>query len=225
MPCLGEALVGEPGGIELLGVSVAEDVLVERIPQAERQQRPGGHSDLPGVRPHRRPEIGEGALQDRPSQIIALLRRRQRHRGAETGAEKEHLPRLLGPFGDELVDHLVEVMSLEITGGAVPPPALAVGAEIESHPNFPNRTNVSFIRPVDAHTIDVRFYERGAGETMSSGTGSTGAAAAAILRGLVQSPVTLDTPAGTLNLRWDDDIYLTGPAEIVAGGEFYFEGR
>src|ERR1035438_238094 len=54
-----------------------------------------------------------------------------------------------------------------------------MGAEIESHTHFPNRTNVSFILPIDRHRIDVRFYERGAGETMSSGTGSTGAAVAA----------------------------------------------
>src|SRR5208283_4741121 len=56
----------------------------------------------------------------------------------------------------------------------------AVGAEIEQHRHFPNRTNVSFVKAVDAHTVEVRFYERGAGETMSSGTGSTGAAAAAV---------------------------------------------
>ncbi len=97
----------------------------------------------------------------------------------------------------------------------------ALGAEIEAHPFFPNRTNVSFVRPVDEHTLEVRFYERGVGETMSSGTGSTGAAAAAILRGVATSPVRILTPAGPIDLRWDDDIYLTGPAEIVAGGEFY----
>ncbi len=97
----------------------------------------------------------------------------------------------------------------------------ALGAEIEAHPFFPNRTNVSFVRRVDEHTLEVRFFERGVGETMSSGTGSTGAAAAAILRGLAASPVRVLTPAGPIDLRWDDDIYLTGPAEIVAGGEFY----
>src|SRR5262249_51645407 len=62
----------------------------------------------------------------------------------------------------------------------------AMGAEIERHPHFPARTNVSFITAVDEHTIDVRFWERGAGETMSSGTGSTGAAAAAVARGMAQ---------------------------------------
>jgi diaminopimelate epimerase len=96
-----------------------------------------------------------------------------------------------------------------------------MGAEIESHPHFPNRTNVSFLKPVDEHTIEARFYERGAGETMSSGTGSTGAAAAAIARGLANSPLQVITPAGPIGLRFDSDAYLTGPAEIVAEGEFF----
>jgi diaminopimelate epimerase len=96
----------------------------------------------------------------------------------------------------------------------------AMGAEIERHPHFPHRTNVSFVKPVDEHTIDVRFWERGAGETMSSGTGSTGAAAMAVARGMVQSPVRVQTPAGDLDLRFDGDIFLTGPAQIVAEGVF-----
>lgn len=97
----------------------------------------------------------------------------------------------------------------------------SLGASLERHSRFPNRTNVSFIRVVDPHTLDVRFFERGAGETMSSGTGSTGAAAAAVARGFASSPVTVLTPAGPLTLRWEqDDILLTGPAEIVACGEF-----
>lgn len=97
----------------------------------------------------------------------------------------------------------------------------AVGAEIEAHPAFPNRTNVSFWRKIDEHSIEARFYERGAGETMSSGTGSTGAAAAAVARGAVQSPVRVLTPAGPMDLRLEDEAYLTGPAEIVAEGEFF----
>jgi diaminopimelate epimerase len=99
----------------------------------------------------------------------------------------------------------------------------ALGAALERHPRFPNRTNVSFVRPVDRHTLDVRFFERGAGETMSSGTGSTGAAAAAMARDLVENPVKVLTPAGSLELRWEnDDIYLAGPAEIVARGNFFW---
>lgn len=103
-----------------------------------------------------------------------------------------------------------------------PPDWEAIGAEIEGHPHFPKRTNVSFVRAADEHTIDVRFYERGAGVTLSSGTGSTGAAVASILRKLAASPVTVQTPAGeSLRLRWDNSVYLTGPAEIIGAGEFY----
>jgi diaminopimelate epimerase len=98
----------------------------------------------------------------------------------------------------------------------------ALGAEIERHPQFPNRTNVSFLRARDEHTLEVRFWERGAGETMSSGTGSTGAFAAAVRRGLVQSPSSVVTPAGPMDVRWDGEtIFLTGPVEIVAEGGFF----
>ncbi len=101
----------------------------------------------------------------------------------------------------------------------------ALGAEIEGHPHFPKRTNVSFVRVVDQHTIEARFYERGAGVTLSSGTGSTGAAVAAILRNLAASPVRVMTAGESLDLRWEDTVYLTGPAEIVGAGEFYATGQ
>jgi diaminopimelate epimerase len=102
----------------------------------------------------------------------------------------------------------------------------ALGAALERHPRFPNRTNVSFVRVVDSHTLDVRFFERGAGETMSSGTGSTGAGAAAVARGWASSPITVLTPAGPLVLRWEqEDILLAGPAEIVARGEYLYRNN
>jgi diaminopimelate epimerase len=98
----------------------------------------------------------------------------------------------------------------------------AAGAAIERDARFPNRTNVSFVRLVDRHTIDVRFWERGAGETNSSGTGSTGAAIAAIARGFADSPVSVLTPAGPLQLRFEKEAWLTGPAEFIADGCFYY---
>jgi len=99
-----------------------------------------------------------------------------------------------------------------------------IGAELEHHERFPDRTNVSFVRVLGPHTLDVRFFERGAGETMSSGTGSTGAFAAALACGLVESPVEVRTPAGPLQLRLQDqNIFLAGPAEIVARGEYLFK--
>ena len=104
-----------------------------------------------------------------------------------------------------------------------PPDWPRLGAEIEGHAHFPKRTNVSFVRAIDQHTIEARFYERGAGVTLSSGTGSTGAAIAAILRKVASSPVRVLAAGGEpLELRWDQSVYLRGPAEIVGDGEFYF---
>jgi diaminopimelate epimerase len=99
----------------------------------------------------------------------------------------------------------------------------AIAEQAERHPRFPQRSNISFVRVLDTHTLEAVFYERGAGETRSSGTGSTGAAAAAILRNIVASPVEVRTPAGSLSLRWDDDVYLTGPAELVGEGRFFLD--
>ena len=99
----------------------------------------------------------------------------------------------------------------------------AEGAETERHVRFPQRTNVSFLRAAGEHAIEVRFFERGAGETMSSGTGSTGAAVTAIARGLAVSPVTVMTPAGDLVLAWGDrgaPVFLEGPAQIIAEGNY-----
>jgi diaminopimelate epimerase len=99
---------------------------------------------------------------------------------------------------------------------------LAVGAATERDPRFPNRTNVSFVRRVDENTIEVRFWERGAGHTNSSGTGATGAAAGALVRGCTSAPVFVRTPAGTLVVRAERDVlFLTGPAELIAEGAYF----
>lgn len=99
-----------------------------------------------------------------------------------------------------------------------------LGAVVERHPHFPNRTNVSFVKVLDRHTIDVRFFERGAGFTMSSGTGSTGAFFASMARGLIDSPATVQTLAGPLAFRMEGaSVLMRGPAQIVAAGKYYFE--
>jgi diaminopimelate epimerase len=98
-----------------------------------------------------------------------------------------------------------------------------IAAEAEGLERFPKRSNVSLVKPVSEHAIETLFYERGAGETRSSGTGSTGAAVAAILRGAVKSPVEVRTPAGSLLLRWDESVFLTGPAELICEGTYFLE--
>ena len=95
----------------------------------------------------------------------------------------------------------------------------AIGPEIERSELFPNRTNVSFVR-VDGSTIRARIFERGAGETLSSGTGASGAAVAAFLRGAA-SPITVRLDGGQLSVEVSDelDVRLTGTAEPVFRGE------
>lgn len=97
-----------------------------------------------------------------------------------------------------------------------------LGRQIEHHPYFPNRTNIEFYRVISPHEIEVRFWERGAGETQSSGTGSCAAVVAAILNKQLVSPVKVQTLAGNLQVQWESNgIFLTGPAEIVCQGEYF----
>ena len=96
----------------------------------------------------------------------------------------------------------------------------AIGPALERHELFPNRTNVSFWRRDSDDVITARIFERGVGETMSSGTGATGAAVAAVLRG-VDSPVTVHLDGGDLEVEVGEDLHvnLTGWAVPVYTGE------
>jgi diaminopimelate epimerase len=95
----------------------------------------------------------------------------------------------------------------------------ALGAPIERDRLFPNRTNVSFWRRCGEAEIRARIFERGVGETMSSGTGASGAAVAAVLRGL-ESPVTVHLDGGELEVEVGEDMHvdLTGWALPVYSG-------
>jgi len=95
------------------------------------------------------------------------------------------------------------------------------GAEIETHPFFPNRTNVEFIRVHGREEIEVLFWERGVGETLSSGSGSTAAAVASILKGLTDRKVRVRTSMGQVLVEWEGDrVRQTGPSEFVFVGSF-----
>jgi diaminopimelate epimerase len=99
-----------------------------------------------------------------------------------------------------------------------------IGPALERHELFPNRTNVSFWRRDSDSEITARIFERGVGETMSSGTGATGAAVAAVLRGL-DSPVTVHLDGGDLEVEVGEDLHvnLTGWAVPVYAGELSLE--
>jgi diaminopimelate epimerase len=94
------------------------------------------------------------------------------------------------------------------------------GAPIERHQLFPRRTNVSFWRRTGDASIRARIFERGVGETMSSGTGATGAAVAAVLRG-VDSPVTVALDGGELEVGVEEDLHV----DLTGWARFVYEGK
>ncbi|QDQ82405.1 diaminopimelate epimerase [Paraburkholderia megapolitana] len=98
------------------------------------------------------------------------------------------------------------------------------GPIIEQHPRFPQRVNAGFMEIVGRREINLRVYERGAGETLACGTGACAAVAAGIRRGLLDSPVTVHTHGGTLTISWDRTqngapLLMAGPAVTVFAGE------
>jgi diaminopimelate epimerase len=98
----------------------------------------------------------------------------------------------------------------------------AEAAEIGKHHDFKYGTNVEFVRIAGPGEIEIRIFERGVGETQSSGTGSCASAVAAIHTGRATSPLLVRSPGGPQIVRWEqNDVWLTGPAVIVCQGEFY----
>ncbi len=97
-----------------------------------------------------------------------------------------------------------------------------IGAEICAHRDFPNQTNVEFVRVVNERGIEIRIFERGVGPTTSSGTGSSASATAALALRRCTSPLTVVAPGGAQTVVWSgpgEEIFLTGPATLIARGE------
>jgi diaminopimelate epimerase len=139
-----------------------------------------------------------------------------------------------------------EVWPIEVRGRVVPVSVLSIGnphavqavtdvdaAEvgnegpaIEHHRRFPRRVNAGFMQVVNAQRIRLRVWERGAGETLACGTGACAAVVAGIRRGVLRSPVEVETRGGRLTIAWDGrgdtkahSVRLTGPATTVYEGE------
>ncbi|AHE97005.1 diaminopimelate epimerase [Thioalkalivibrio paradoxus] len=97
-----------------------------------------------------------------------------------------------------------------------------LGPAIERHPRFPDRVNVGFAAVRSRDHIDLRVWERGAGETLACGTGACAAMAVARRRGLVDDRIRVDLPGGSLVLSWsgesDQPVWMTGPATTVFHG-------
>jgi len=98
-----------------------------------------------------------------------------------------------------------------------------VGIEIEDSKLFPRRTNVEFVKVHSRNRIEVRFWERGVGQTASSGTGSCAAVVACVLNGLTDRKVRVCTLAGILEVSWpkNGEVTLTGPVELISQGVYF----
>jgi diaminopimelate epimerase len=100
-------------------------------------------------------------------------------------------------------------------------PVSRLGPVIEHHPAFPNRANVGFMAIMGRDHIQLRVYERGAGETLACGTGACAAVAVGIINGWLEPRVQVDLTGGQLVVHWpgkDQSLWMTGPAETVFDG-------
>jgi diaminopimelate epimerase len=99
-----------------------------------------------------------------------------------------------------------------------------VGPRIENHPAFPGKTNVEFASVRGEHEVRMRIWERGAGETLASGSGSCAVAVAGVRLGLTESPVRVHLDGGVVEIEWSGEVepvYMSGPAEYVCEGELF----
>jgi diaminopimelate epimerase len=114
--------------------------------------------------------------------------------------------------------HAVQI----VESGPAAYPLETVGPRVESHAAFPARINFGVARVLAPDRMDVRVWERGAGETLACGSGCCAAMVVARIKGLVGDKVDITQPGGLLTVEWDGagDVYLTGPAEFVFEGEW-----
>ncbi|WP_413200368.1 diaminopimelate epimerase [Nostoc piscinale] len=114
------------------------------------------------------------------------------------------------------------VISLAEVDAAI---AKKYGSILETHPLFPNRTNVQFMQVINRHTIKIEIWERGSGYTLASGSSSSAAAAVAHKLGLCDSPITVQMPGGEILIQINDEfqISMTGSVTKVAQGELSAE--
>ncbi len=125
-------------------------------------------------------------------------------------------------------DHLVAVLSMgnphavSVVNDVDAAPVNTLGAQVEKHAAFPRHVNAGFMQVVDRRQIRLRVFERGAGETLSCGTGACAAVVAGQRLGLLDARVNVDTRGGRLTVAWDggeSPVLMTGPATTVFEGE------
>ena len=117
--------------------------------------------------------------------------------------------------------------AVQVVQDAAAAPVTAQGPALETHARFPNRVNAGYMQLLGRQAIALRVWERGTGETLSCGTGACAAVVAGIARGLLDSPVKVQTRGGTLTVAWaggENAVFMKGPAVTVFEGTLELKG-
>ncbi|MFL5923224.1 MAG: diaminopimelate epimerase [Gaiellaceae bacterium] len=150
--------------------------------------------------------------------LVRAVLRGEREVEQEMGAVEVGAPETIDVGGEELELTPVSVGNPHAVVQRLPDRAelLRLGPLVENHARFPERTNVQLVRVDGDHELTVGVWERGAGETLSSGTSAVAASAAAVANGWCESPVTIHLAGGDLRVELEDgQARLTGPAEEI----------
>jgi diaminopimelate epimerase len=142
------------------------------------------------------------------------------HDGADLSKAKTSVSGMAISMGNPQFVILVESDDFGVAGRTWQ----SVGAEICTHGDFPQQVNVEFVRVKSRSEIEIRIFERGVGPTNSSGSGTSASAVAAIAQGLAESLLVVVSPGGSQKVEWKgagEELFLTGPATLVACGEFF----
>jgi diaminopimelate epimerase len=130
------------------------------------------------------------------------------------------------PLGEQTIEYTSVSMgnphAVQVVEDVDKAPVTTQGPVLEHHPRFPSRVNAGYLQVQGRNNAKLRVWERGAGETLSCGTGACAAVAAGIRRGLLDSPVRVQTRGGALTIAWaggDNAVWMKGPAQSVFEGE------
>ena len=209
--------VGSDGILEVVSANGAQAEVVIWNPDGSTAELSGNGTRIAARWLARR--SGEDAVQIRvgPREVAAQVHG-DRQVELDVGEVEVGAPERLAVGGEELELTPVSVGNPHAVIRREPDreDLLRLGPLVENHERFPDRTNVQLIRVDGPHELTVGVWERGAGETLSSGTSSVAASAAAIARGWCESPVTVHLAGGDLEVELEDGrAVLTGPAEEI----------
>ncbi|HSB37504.1 MAG TPA: diaminopimelate epimerase [Gaiellaceae bacterium] len=209
--------VGSDGILEVVSADDDQAEVVIWNPDGSVAELSGNGTRIAARWLARRSGVDEVRILVGPRMVTARLRG-EREVEQEMGAFEVGAPETIEVAGEVIELTPVSVGNPHAVIRRLPDRAelLRIGPLVEHHARFPERTNVQLVRADGDHELSVGVWERGAGETLSSGTSAVAASAAAVANGWCESPVTVHLAGGDLRVELDDGhARLTGPAEEI----------